>query len=318
MEFDVRVCQECRKAFDEPAQARRHFRVHGMTFEQYWLKWKHGGVRPNCACGCGGQPAWNVALKDYAAYVHGHHMTGREQPAETRRKIGEKNAVNMKRFMDANPEFARAKGIQLRAARTPESELRRLEATRTTYAAMSVDDKRQFSDHAKELWQDGTLKEAHDKASTTWKKRYDAGEYDFTERNERLSQSITQKYLDGGFEWSRGSYTSPKTGETMHYRSSWELEFARLLDEDSDVIGWRYEPFSIGYVHEGVERRYVPDFFVQSSITPEFLLVEVKPQSLQDAGINGAKSLAARQRCHENGWTYRTWSPADGKCWLTV
>lgn len=318
MEFDDRVCQECHRTFDEPEQARRHVRVHGMILEQYWLKWKHGGVRPNCACGCGGQPAWNVALKDYAKYVHGHHAVGHVVSEETRRKIGEKNAVSAKRFADAHPAHVAVKVALMNAGHTVDTEKKRLDAMRETYGSMSDNEKQGFSAHARRLWDNGTLRGAHVKASRTFRRRSTAGEYDFTERNERLSQSITQKYLDGGFEWSRGSYTSTKTGETMHYRSSWELEFARLLDEDADVVGWRYEPFSIGYVHEGVERRYVPDFFVQTSITPEFLLVEVKPQSLQDAGINGAKSLAARQRCDENGWTYRTWSPVDGKGWLAV
>jgi hypothetical protein len=318
MQFDPCICQECNKQFDAPGQIRRHIREHGVTFEQYWLKWKHGGVRPICWCGCGGQPAWNVALKDYASYVHGHHMTGRHVTDETRRKIGEKNAINMKRFMSEHPDVARSRIESMSTAYNDEVEARRIETVRATYAALSDDDRQKFSSHAKRLWQDGTLRTAHDKAMRTWKMRHAAGEYDFTERNERISQAVTKLYLEGGFKWARGLYVSSKTGKQMHYRSSWELEFARLLDQDSDVLDWCYEPLAIPYEHDGIVRQYIPDFFVQTSNTPEFVLIEVKPQSLQSVGVNVMKTVAAQALCDEMGWMYRTWQPTDGCKWLTI
>jgi hypothetical protein len=40
-------------------------------------------------------------------------------------------------------------------------------------------------------------------------------------------------------------------------------------------------------------------------------LVEVKPPSLVDAGLNEAKRQAALEFCQRNGWSYRHWHPGD-------
>lgn len=128
---DDHMCRECGREFDDPEQVRRHQRKHGQTFEQYTLKWKHGGVRPCCVCGCGGQPAWNVAFKDYAKFVHGHHMTGHEVSTETRELIGSKTSITSKRFMDAHPEVANERAAIARAAcRNEASDLKRSQAVR--------------------------------------------------------------------------------------------------------------------------------------------------------------------------------------------
>ena len=170
---------------------------------------------------------------------------------------------------------------------------------------MTHEEKQKFSVRAKKLWQDGTLVDAHTKASDTFKQRFADGQYDFTERNDKISAAITQRYLDGGFEWSTGQYTSMKTGKSCNYRSSWEHELMVLLDGDSRVDTWSYEPLSITYILEGETRRYIPDFLVV--FEGRDYLLEVKPPSLADIPINTAKRDAAVVFCQKNGWKYGEW-----------
>jgi len=151
------------------------------------------------------------------------------------------------------------------------------------------------------------MDEARVRAASTFKERAAQGLYDFATRNENLSKSITQLYLDGGFQWCVGDYTSFKTGETIFYRSSWELEYAKLLDADESVTTWEYEPFSIKYTLGTKQRSYLPDFLVTySDGTKE--LVEVKPPSLESTRANQAKRLAALDLCNTNGWHYASWN----------
>lgn len=299
-------CNECGHEFEEQALAR-HMRKHKMLYQEYVLKWKYGGIAPKCKCNCNQETSWNVALKDYAGFVVGHHAWGRKKTDEEKKKIGEKNSVNVKKYWKANPELAKQRNKLMRLSHTEESEKRRKQTLRNTYANMSDEQLQRFSEHTHELWNNGVLREAHVKASETFKKRSIAGEYDFTERNKNLSKSITQKYLDGGFKWARGHYTSSKTGATIYYRSDWERQYAMILDNDPAVTYWEYEFTSIPYVFEGIERNYIPDFHV--IIDQKDMLIEVKPISLQNVAKNIQKRLAAEEFCKLRGWVYQEWSP---------
>lgn len=247
-------------------------------------------------------------MKKYTTFIKGHSSKGRVKSEDEKRRIGEKNRVNMTRWMARHPDVA-AKHIQLMNSvnQGEESRRKRTESVHATYDAMSPKEKQKFSDHFKDLWNDGTLVAAKKKAAETFKQRFASGEYDFTERNDKISQTITQKYLDGGFEWSTGQYTSTKTGTLCNYRSSWELELMQVLDTDDRVESWRYEPISIPYVLEGKTRRYVPDFHIVTTSGAD-LLVEVKPPALSATETNTSKRQAAVDFCARNGWTYFEWS----------
>jgi hypothetical protein len=284
-------------------------RSHKLSAREYVLKWHHDGIEPLCACGCGRNTAWNVGMRKYTTFIKGHSAKGRIKSEDEKRRIGEKNRVNMTAWMSKHPDIAAKRGENLNSNRTPELEAKRTASSSATYAMMSPEDKMKFSDHTKKLWNDGTLVEAHSKASETFKQRFASGEYNFTERNDKISAAITQRYLDGGFEWSTGQYTSVKTGITCNYRSSWEVEFMVLLDGDARVETWNYEPLSIPYVYEGKTRRYIPDFLIV--LEGQDVLVEVKPPSLADTELNEAKRKAALEFCQRNGWAYRHWNPGD-------
>ena len=308
-------CKECQKTFEQQSFGR-HVKVHEMTFQEYVFKWKHNSIRPICNCGCGVETNWNVSLKDFAEHVLGHHAFGRKKSDEEKAKIGSANSKNMTRYMNQHPEIAKLKNKQLRSCITKETEKRRLESTKRAYSNMSNEEKKKFSENGKRLWneQHELMLVAHQKAAKTFNDKFALGEYDFTERNDKISEKITQMYLDGGFAWSRGSYTSSKTGKTCHFRSSWERIFMEQLDKDDNVVTWEYEFDSIKYEFNGHNKRYIPDFYVITSKDGNELrlLIEVKPMSLNDTKMNLAKREAALKYCAERGLTYKSWSFVSG------
>lgn len=303
----METCKVCNKDFEDIEAVFRHLRAHKLKAQEYVLVWSYGNVPPLCLCGCGRNTSWNVSLRNYTTFIKGHSAKGRTKSEDEKRRIGEKNRVNMKAWMARHPDIAKKKCVQMTEARTPEIEERRLESTRKTYASMTPEDKQKFSDHTKELWKDGTLVVARKKATETYKQRYASGEYDFTERNDKISATVTQRYLDGGFEWSTGQYISSRTGILCNYRSSWERELMEILDADERVESWRYEPISIPYVLDGKSRRYVPDFHVVTKSGTD-LMIEVKPPSLSNTEMNSCKRDAAIEFCSRNCWRYFEWS----------
>lgn len=306
---DDRRCLECMQLFESPEFVRRHIKCHGITLEAYVLKHVHNDIRPTCACGCNLETTWSTLHHAFQRYVHTHHLRGHTVSAETRAKIGAANSVNATAYWKANPELAKSRGQALRAKMTSEDESRRIANIRASCAAMSTEDRQKFSDHAKRLWREKSdvMHEAHTKASTTLKQRIDIGEITFEKRNRKLSEKITQLYVDGGFAWARGKHLSSKTGREHVFRSSWEKQYFELLDTDDDVITWRSEPFSISYELDGKQRRYVPDVIVTRRDRVQ--LIEVKPEKLRSTAMNEAKRVAAMRYCIDNDIEYVEWQP---------
>lgn len=265
---------------------------------------------PKCECGCGldvseGKNGWN-------RFVHGHHAKGRRKSEEEKRKIGEKNSINMKRFMEDNCDISFLRGKQLRSTWTEEREKRRVELTKVAYASMSPEEKQKFSDHSKKLWYENKEKmlEAAKRGGETFKKRAKEGLYDLNSRNDQISKSITQRYIDGGFEWSKGEHISKKTSKRYYYRSSWEKRFMEILDDDPNIEMWEYEFDHIEYEMNGKRKRYVPDFHIVTC-SKSHILVEVKPESLRTTDMNDAKRKAAIEYCKRKNWVYLEWKPGD-------
>lgn len=80
-----------------------------MTAQEYSLKWDHDNIVPKCKCGCGKDTTWNVASKAYITYILGHHAQFGKKSDEEKRKIGNANRINMKRYMQENPDVAKLK-----------------------------------------------------------------------------------------------------------------------------------------------------------------------------------------------------------------
>jgi hypothetical protein len=132
----------------------------------------------------------------------------------------------------------------------------------------------------------------------------------------------------------KGKYTprNPKKYvgniKNIHYRSSWELDVMKFLDNNTEVIKWGSECIAIPYVKPTTGRvhKYYPDFYVEyrnrkGKIIQE--LVEVKPEKqikqpttrgkskktqLYEAltwSVNTAKWRSAELFCHKYGFKWK-------------
>lgn len=168
------------------------------------------------------------------------------------------------------------------------------------------------SENMKKVWaRESHRQKVSQSQRDAWARDYDARYTKiFTpEFCENVSRYMTQKLIDGNsIPWSKGTHSSPKSvRECNNYKSSWEIAFMLLLDTDEKITKWKYEPFRIKYRFDDKNKRYAPDFLVETS-TGETYLIEVKPQPLRDRPMNVAKREAAIDHCGKNNLTYAEWS----------
>lgn len=105
--------------------------------------------------------------------------------------------------------------------------------------------------------------------------------------------------------YHRGLHVSPKAGECK-YRSGWELNYMKWLDENPDVISYDYEKLVIEYVSNVRSkrvRRYLPDFHVKYA-DGRIEVVEIKPKRRSQQATVQKKAKAAIAWCMMNGATY--------------
>lgn len=104
----------------------------------------------------------------------------------------------------------------------------------------------------------------------------------------------------------RGTYFSVKSNQVIHYRSSWELAYAKYLDDELLVCSYKYEPYYIEYVSNvrtGKVRKYWPDFEVTMKDGTK-LLVEIKPAKKAIQMKNIKKAYYAKQFALSNNMKY--------------
>lgn len=143
-----------------------------------------------------------------------------------------------------------------------------------------------MSAKAKKQWEDESYRELHSRISKKTATRQ------WEECREYLIQRITEGWYSGdsierqservATLWKNGTYAktsgSPKfthtlpTGKVVRFRSKPELNLALALEKLN--IDYDYECASIKYTHDGIERTYFPDFFIQYYN----LFVEVKAE----------------------------------------
>ncbi|MBA7564073.1 hypothetical protein ES708_05735 [subsurface metagenome] len=101
------------------------------------------------------------------------------------------------------------------------------------------------------------------------------------EHKQKISESNAQAIIEGRHEpnshYKHERITTLKGG-TIWCRSSWEVEYARMLDADPEVIRFDYEKIKVPYVFEGIIHYTVVDFLVERFTG--LSLVEVKPLNL--------------------------------------
>lgn len=274
----MEMCKECTKKCENKKGLSYHVStIHKMKYCDYVVKHELGGLWPTCKCGCGMKVKFLCGK--FMDYVGAHYHVGRPKSEETRKKIGDagrgrissqqtkqKQSDATSRYHQLHPEFAQQTSKRFKGKK------------------LSIERRKLLSE--------------------TRSRKIASGE--IVINRDAISQTVTQKYLDGGFVWSKGSYQSTKMARKCYYRSSWELEYMKLLDSDSNVVAWEYEFTSIQYEIGGKQRRYIPDFHV-IYVDGHHELVEVKPESLRETVMNVAKRLVAQKYCEERGWTYVEW-----------
>jgi hypothetical protein len=92
------------------------------------------------------------------------------------------------------------------------------------------------------------------------------------------------------------------------YRSSWELTFMIMCDNNQNVLHWASEPFKIPYKNPITGRHtvYVPDFvieYVDSKKRKHIELVEVKPK--KETFKEAAKTQSDKARLLVNTYKWR-------------
>jgi hypothetical protein len=130
-----------------------------------------------------------------------------------------------------------------------------------------------------------------------------------------------------------GKYKGDPTN--IIYRSLWERNLMRYLDQHPQVIQWSSEEFFIPYKSpmDNKVHRYFPDFWVKKKMkdgTLDVTVIEVKPHAqtkppdvnkrnatptgrvsrrylreVATYGINEAKWKAAREFCADRNWNFQ-------------
>jgi len=106
--------------------------------------------------------------------------------------------------------------------------------------------------------------------------------------------------------YKQGTHISPKNDwEEMTYRSGYELEVYKLLDEINEVRRYEVEPKDCvtPYYWNGKWRKYHPDLKVIFN-DGHTEIWEIKPANQTDYNQNRAKWDAAAAKMGDHGWTF--------------
>lgn len=235
---------------------------HNISSKQYTIQRLYAGIEPVCKCGCGYKTRYvQFSFKEF----HKGHNANRKGIKLSNEQIEKLSEIGKKRVAE-NPKWFTEN--MLNAQISCHSEAAERKRTKTLQIYWSKEDNHiKKSTSAKKTYVDHP--ELREKTSQHFKQWHaNLTEEEKQERynddwKDKISESITNKYLDGGFEWSRGTFFSTKMKETFYYRSSWELRYMKELDQDSSVISWIYEPFWVPYSKDGDKHRHIPDFVIE-------------------------------------------------------
>ena len=231
------ICKECDGEFNSREFVFRHLRSHKITAQEYVLKWKYGGQEPSCACGCGGKNNWNVSLKDFTQFIHGHHAYGRIKSDEEKAKIGKKNSENMKRWMSKHPDVAKSRTMKM------------------TLAGMNEESNRKRSEGVHRFWSESPLAPILR-----------------AEASDRAVKLLAENKIGPQAPFKTEHKFNPFTGAEEYMHSSWETAFLDTCISRGYPVT-KNHGITIPYTHpDGSVHTYVPDFYAFEDRT----LYEVK------------------------------------------
>ena len=96
-----------------------------------------------------------------------------------------------------------------------------------------------------------------------------------------------------------GKFYSNKNKKNVTYRSSYELRYFHMLEEDKDVISYEVETMKIPYKDfDGAYRNYIPDVIVLKK-DGSIEVCEIKPEAMLDNGIVKKKAQACQSYFHK-------------------
>ncbi len=100
------------------------------------------------------------------------------------------------------------------------------------------------------------------------------------------------------------------------YRSSWELQFMKYLDQSDRISWWSTESVAIPYISpkDNLPHRYYCDFFF---VTVDNVknLVEIKPAKQCNDPVNIAKWDQAKRYCDKIGAVFSVVTEHELKLW---
>ena len=100
-----------------------------------------------------------------------------------------------------------------------------------------------------------------------------------------------------------GDFQSAKNNKKMHYRSGYELEVYKCLEQMQDVVKYDVEPFGVPYWFMGEQKKYFPDLMVQFA-DGHIEVWEIKPRDQTAYEVKDAKWTAADKYCESRGWHF--------------
>jgi len=135
------------------------------------------------------------------------------------------------------------------------------------------------------------------------------------EVRENMSKIVSDLYLSGKMKnqhknYQNGHFFSKKNNKKIWYRSSYELTAYKKLENDSNVLGFKEEPFKIAYKWKGIMKHTIPDILVSYKDGSK-RLIEVKPKKKLKDHKTCAKIIAMYRYAEEQKMIFHIWTEKE-------
>ncbi len=151
------------------------------------------------------------------------------------------------------------------------------------------------------------IKESYDSGErVVWNKGLKMG----VKFSEKVSDGVSKAILKGEYPTGSGKFGyfySEKNEKTLYYRSSYELQAYKILEQLSKVKSYEIEPLRIPYKFKDINRYTIPDLLI-TYIDDTKELIEVKPEFKLEFEQEKAKLEAMENYALNNNWLFSIWT----------